>query len=605
MKNIFSCLLFLSLLSLCSCNLFQNKDSIIPSKYRQILNRADEVIQFNPLASIHLTDSLLKDSLFSERNELVLVKLYQIREKAYYKLNKGDSVLENAEKIRFNASIVGDSTAIFESLKTMYSVGADYEIINNAGKFYPGAIIYFQKKGDKYNQGVISALNGIYLESKEDFKGAIKSFLVAYDLFDKIDSLRSKGRACNSIGNVYSRINSIQESNKYHQMALEIAEKINNVGLITSALMNMGINYRHTNPDSALFFYRKSLSKLPKTGMERFEVKLQYNIANLYLDKKELDSAIAMFVNVLNVSKSSRMYEGIGMANAGIAGVYLEKKDLNNAAMYYKRAIANFDSIGQTQSSIVLMPNLMEVYKIKGDLKNALEISQKINKLNDSLLTSDKIIAVHKLELGFQNEKKEIENLNLKKDLNVKRTSIGVLLVIAILLFVLYRQRSVLLKDRTIAYHALIEQYIKEKNQRENSFGDKSKEGKIDNNISINSSTVVIPLFDKIVAYYEKEKPHLNPKLKISDLADVFNTTQREISEVLNSKAGCNFSVFTNRYRVQEARRLFENPNFIQLKMDVIAAKSGFGTIQSFYNAFELNTGVKPAFYRTHINNLK
>ena len=345
MKNIFSFLLLLSFLSLCSCNFFHNKDSNIPSKYRDILNRADEMLQSNPEASLHLTDSLLKDSLLSKRNEVVLVKLYQIRVAAYNKLSKGDLVLENAEKIRVNASIVGDSAAIFESLITMYSVGADYETINNAGKFYQGAIKYFHQKGDKYNEGVVSALNGIYLESKDDYKGSIKSFLAAYDLFDKIDSVRSKGRACNSIGNVYSRINSIQESNKYHQMAIEIAEKINNVGLMTSALMNMGINYRHTNPDSALFFYRRSLSKLPKTGMERFEVKLQYNIANLYLDKKQLDSAIAMFVNVLNVSKSSKMYEGIGMANAGIAGVYLEKKDLNNAALYYKRAMVKLRAV--------------------------------------------------------------------------------------------------------------------------------------------------------------------------------------------------------------------------------------------------------------------
>lgn len=530
------------------------------------------------------------------------MRLYQIREVAFGNLNQPNLVIENAIKIRSNAVIIGDSVAIYESLRTMYSSGADYETINNAGKFYPGAIRYYKTKGDKYNEGVVSALNGIYLESKEDYKGSINSFLNAYDLFDNIDSSRSKGRACNSIGNLYSRINSIQESNKYHKMAIEIAEKTKNTGLMSSALMNLGINYRHSNPDSSLYYYRKSLSILPKTGMERFEVKVQYNIANLFLDSKQFDSALAMFNRVLIISQNASMHEGVGMANAGIAGVYFEKKELNKASNYYKLAIANFDSIGQTQSSITLMPNLLEIYKSKGELQNALNISQRINKLNDSLLNSDKVIAVHKLELAFQNEKKEIENASLKKDVNTIKTAIGALIGIVILLFLMFKQRSSLLKERIIAYHALMEQYLKEKEAKGKPLDNKLEviSKNKDQNISI--ITVNKTLYDRIVTYYEQEQPYLDPKLKINDIAEKFNATQREISEQLNAKAGCNFSVFTNKYRVKEARRLFEDPDYNQLKIDVIAAKSGFGTIQSFYNAFELNTGVKPAFYRTQIN---
>ena len=166
----------------------------------------------------------------------------------------------------------------------------------------------------------------------------------------------------------------------------------------------------------------------------------------------------------------------------------------------------------------------------------------------------------------------------------------------------MYRQRSSLLNDRTIAYHALMEKYIEEKKVREKVSADIIKMKLQVETLTKSPTMFSKTLFDRILDYYEKEQPYLNPKLKINEIAEMFNTTQREISEVLSAKAGCNFNVFTNKYRVKEARRLFEDPNFNQLKMGVIAAKSGFGTIQSFYNAFELNTGVKPAYYRMHIN---
>ena len=38
-------------------------------------------------------------------------------------------------------------------------------------------------------------------------------------------------------------------------------------------------------------------------------------------------------------------------------------------------------------------------------------------------------------------------------------------------------------------------------------------------------------------------------------------------------------------------------------KIEAIAAESGFGTRQSFYNAFEQQIGMKPSYYREYIFN--
>ena len=107
-------------LLLFSCNLTQNNDSKISAKYRSSLNAAKDFYESMPEKSIQITDSILKDTLLLNDNQATLVRLYQIREAAFSKLNKLNFVIENAEKIRNNAVIVGDSSAIYESLKSNF-----------------------------------------------------------------------------------------------------------------------------------------------------------------------------------------------------------------------------------------------------------------------------------------------------------------------------------------------------------------------------------------------------------------------------------------------------------------------------------------------------
>ena len=59
--------------------------------------------------------------------------------------------------------------------------------------------------------------------------------------------------------------------------------------------------------------------------------------------------------------------------------------------------------------------------------------------------------------------------------------------------------------------------------------------------------------------------------------------------------------MFSNRFRVEEVRRLFDEPSNVNLKLETIATQAGFGNRQSFYDAFEQVTGVKPGYYRKNI----
>ena len=110
-----------------------------------------------------------------------------------------------------------------------------------------------------------------------------------------------------------------------------------------------------------------------------------------------------------------------------------------------------------------------------------------------------------------------------------------------------------------------------------------------------------IDLYTKLLEYYHKDKPYLNPKLKAVDVAKALLVPQRNITAILKANEFNGFNNFNNKYRVEEVKRQFEDPNCLVLKMEVIASQAGFGNKQSFYTAFEEFTGLNPGFYRAEI----
>ena len=110
-----------------------------------------------------------------------------------------------------------------------------------------------------------------------------------------------------------------------------------------------------------------------------------------------------------------------------------------------------------------------------------------------------------------------------------------------------------------------------------------------------------LDIYTKLIAYYEKEKPYLNAKLKAAEVASELQVPQRTIAATIKANGYSSFNHFNNKYRVSEVKRQFENPGCANLKMEVIANQAGFGNKQSFYTAFEEFTGLNPGFYRAEI----
>ena len=85
-----------------------------------------------------------------------------------------------------------------------------------------------------------------------------------------------------------------------------------------------------------------------------------------------------------------------------------------------------------------------------------------------------------------------------------------------------------------------------------------------------------------VSSYMEEKKPYLNPNLKITDLITVFGTNRTYLSSFINTTYGLNFSMYINRYRLEEFKRLKKLPEYKTIEDEELVYLSGFRSYQSF-----------------------
>jgi AraC-like DNA-binding protein len=99
------------------------------------------------------------------------------------------------------------------------------------------------------------------------------------------------------------------------------------------------------------------------------------------------------------------------------------------------------------------------------------------------------------------------------------------------------------------------------------------------------------------LAYFQKEKPYLNPELNMTLLSEKLKIPKHHLTEVLNSKLGKNFFQFVNEYRVEEVKKRLSNPKNLY-SIEAIGYECGFNSKSTFFSVFKTMTGQTPMEYK-------
>jgi AraC-like DNA-binding protein len=95
---------------------------------------------------------------------------------------------------------------------------------------------------------------------------------------------------------------------------------------------------------------------------------------------------------------------------------------------------------------------------------------------------------------------------------------------------------------------------------------------------------------EKLLAYFEKERPFLNSELSLLDVAGRLSTNTTYLSRVINKEFNMNFYTFVNRFRTDYAVLLIQQDKS-NLKIDILYRQAGFKSKSVFYKYFRDKVG--------------
>lgn len=106
------------------------------------------------------------------------------------------------------------------------------------------------------------------------------------------------------------------------------------------------------------------------------------------------------------------------------------------------------------------------------------------------------------------------------------------------------------------------------------------------------AETDVLSLKERLLGYFESEKPYLSKTISMEEVAMRLYTNKSYLSKTINVEMNKNFRELVNYFRVKEAINIFTSN--MEISVSELRDRCGFNNNASFTSAFKLNTGYTP-----------
>lgn len=92
----------------------------------------------------------------------------------------------------------------------------------------------------------------------------------------------------------------------------------------------------------------------------------------------------------------------------------------------------------------------------------------------------------------------------------------------------------------------------------------------------------------------DEDRLYTNPTLSLNELAEAIAVKPYVLTQILNAAVGKSFNDFVNEYRVEEVKRLMQEPAYAHYTFTALAFEAGFNSKATFNRIFRKLTGKTP-----------
>ncbi|MDF3077369.1 MAG: hypothetical protein K0S09_1258 [Sphingobacteriaceae bacterium] len=311
-----------------------------------------------------------------------------------------DSTYKSIQKIK------DDSVRIDKSLE--YLAKLTIEKSNKASALKESMLKHARQQSDNLTIGRIFSTTGFSYLSSGSFDLAYAEYIKALPLLNKYGKPKQKVRVHQDLMWIQFQMKDYDKAEKNLQTALNIAEA-NNLKDKQAEVYNMfGILYdSQLQYEKAVSYYSHALEINKKYGTRFNEISSLVNLAisqrrlkrySQAMENLHLAKAIADSVN--NEYFTQSILQNIGE-------LAYDMKDYDTAEKYILLAAKGSKNNPEPVLRTGLLALLKNIYKQKGDYKNAFLYSDSLAKINNTMFAKDKTAQVRDLEAKYQSQLKD------------------------------------------------------------------------------------------------------------------------------------------------------------------------------------------------------
>ncbi len=296
---------------------------------------------------------------------------------------------------------------------------------------------------------------------QKNLSTAIDTEFKALALFSEGGSEEGVAYCHTSLGNIYHDLGQDKTAIKYHTLSLDYKKKQGDKRGMSISYLNISTAYLGLKDyDKAMEYVHKALKLNKELNIKGEEVRNIWQTGIIYREKKDTTAALAAFDQAINLAKK---YD-----NPNLALEVQKSKDEFLPHPLKKNTLSdlleNLKTSEENQDSLQISNTLKELtswYYGQRDYKQAFTYQQKHYEIEKAMYGPEVLNRMKQLENKYEVSQREntIELLKKEKEINVSKLerqrialfgSIGIVLLILIVAYLLFNRNRILQENRRI-----------------------------------------------------------------------------------------------------------------------------------------------------------
>jgi len=292
--------------------------------------------------------------------------------------------------------------------------------------YYQRALQIYSSRKDSLNSVTVLLNLGKTYNIDSDLYMALKCYLEAFNICRKTKDYSNISDVCSNIGSIYLLLDQPELSLEYHRTGLSYRILLNNPEGLASSFNNIGKVYLVKNiPDSALFYFVKSLKYCEQISYLKGKVKALANIGKVFNLKSEYLTARSYLKSSISLSLQSGYAAGIAEASLGLGDTFLAMHQTDSARMAFETCLVKAKATNLAALIHDAYWGLYRCYLEKKDYEKTLEYYRYFVQSDKKMLQSENNARLSELRVSFESEKKENDNVVLRKENQIKEITIN------------------------------------------------------------------------------------------------------------------------------------------------------------------------------------